>query len=614
MRWLRCTLAAALCLLAIQTRTVAQNTALQTPTPNRLSIAADLPAEISGATTLVAQLTQARELVVSDVHDDTFVAGRRFETLRQFYRGVPVEGGSVTRQMAGAVTISIFGELLTGIDIDTAPALLPVDAARITERIARRDLIAGTQPVLLIMPSVTGRFVLAYRATTQDQMTYYVDANTGEVLRQQSERQDEVGVGTGALGDQKKMITTSAAGAYRPVDRLRPGTIATYDTRGSEAALDRILNAGATDSDFPVDADNIWTDARVVDAHVNVGYTYDYFFKRFQWSGGDGNGRALFAVVHRGLINNAFFISPPSGPERGGAVVFGDTGGGVPVTSLDVVGHELMHGVTDASLRRRTGAGLGSGLFLEAPGTTSFTFNGTVFPCDTTVLVNSITGARVPFWCNGGRFVTASNHPGALNEGFSDIFGTSAEFFFQQPGNGPLRADYVEGEDVLGFGPIRSMNAPGSIAIAADAGAVPYPDNKTRTLNFALVIISGTQTNPTVIDIAPLAFVGGTPVTLFSRGTDSAGVHWNSTVISHAFYLAIEGGRNATSGITVTGVGAQNREQIERVFFRAMTQLMPNNPSFSTAAALIRQSAIDLYGASSAVSQAVNQALIAVGL
>ena len=51
--------------------------------------------------------------------------------------------------------------------------------------------------------------------------------------------------------------------------------------------------------------------------------------------------------------------------------------------------------------------------------------------------------------------------------------------------------------------------------------------------------------------------------------------HLNSTVLSHAFYLAIEGGRNATSGGFVTGVGAANRAQIEKVFFRAENEL-PN--------------------------------------
>ena len=44
----------------------------------------------------------------------------------------------------------------------------------------------------------------------------------------------------------------------------------------------------------------------------------------------------------------------------------------------------------------------------------------------------------------------------------------------------------------------------------------------------------------------PLAFVNGRFVGLAS--SDGGGVHHNSTVLSHAFYLAIEGGRNATTG------------------------------------------------------------------
>ena len=42
-------------------------------------------------------------------------------------------------------------------------------------------------------------------------------------------------------------------------------------------------------------------------------------------------------------------------------------------------------------------------------------------------------------------------------------------------------------------------------------------------------------------------------------------MHTNSAIPSHAFYLAVEGGRNRVSGLTVQGVGAANREQIERV-------------------------------------------------
>ena len=84
-------------------------------------------------------------------------------------------------------------------------------------------------------------------------------------------------------------------------------------------------------------------------------------------------------------------------------------------------------------------------------------------------------------------------------------------------------------------------------------------------------------------------------------------------MLSHAFYLAIEGGRNETTGRTVQGVGTANRHQIEQVFFRAMTALMPSRTNFQITDAVIRQSAVDLFGVGSAAQRAVYQALDAVG-
>jgi hypothetical protein len=66
--------------------------------------------------------------------------------------------------------------------------------------------------------------------------------------------------------------------------------------------------------------------------------------------------------------------------------------------------------------------------------------------------------------------------------------------------------------------------------------------------------------------------------------------------------------------LSVTGVGAANRAQIEKIFFRAMTQLMPNNANVVTAAAAVVQAAVDLYGPGAAATQAVTQAMTAVGL
>jgi thermolysin len=95
---------------------------------------------------------------------------------------------------------------------------------------------------------------------------------------------------------------------------------------------------------------------------------------------------------------------------------------------------------------------------------------------------------------------------------------------------------------------------------------------------------------------------------------DFGGVHTNSSIANHAFYLAVEGGRNATSGLAVTGVGFANREQIEKVFYRAFTAMLPAQARFSTARAATIQAARDLYGIGSAAERAVTEAWTAVGV
>ena len=95
---------------------------------------------------------------------------------------------------------------------------------------------------------------------------------------------------------------------------------------------------------------------------------------------------------------------------------------------------------------------------------------------------------------------------------------------------------------------------------------------------------------------------------------DNGGVHTNSTIASHAFYLAVEGGTNRTSGLRVTGVGATNRLQMERVFYRAFAQLMPSNANFAMARTVTLQAAQDLYGTTSAAYAAVRDAWTAVGV
>jgi thermolysin len=165
------------------------------------------------------------------------------------------------------------------------------------------------------------------------------------------------------------------------------------------------------------------------------------------------------------------------------------------------------------------------------------------------------------------------NEPGALTETFSDVIGTGVEFFFQQAGNGVGRAEYDIGEDVVSFGAIRSLSRPPSVS--------NHPDHYSRR---------------------------------FLGSDDNGGVHVNAGIGNNVFYLAVEGGINGTSAIEVTGVGARNRDQIEKIFYRAFTLMLPARATLSIARDATLQAARDLYGAGSAAEIALRDAWTAVGV
>ena len=607
---------AVFCILALTSVTLAA----QGPTgplnrPGLIAVHATTPADLRAWDTAIDQMVRARELVVLDSRADPDIDGRRHESLGQQYRGITVYGASLSRQTERGLTVSIVGSMFDGISTNTDATLSADQAVAALTTISGGRLV-GESPRLVIFPTIVGDYRLAYRVTMSDMKSYVVDAASGGVLwtTDEVQTQGQVGLGIGVLGDRKKISTTQAAGGFRTHDQHRPAAIRTFDTRGSEEALDRLLQppGAAVDSDFAIDADNTWADPAVVDTHVHSGWTEDYLFKQLSWTGIDNRRGTITAAVHAPLVSNAFFIPPPFGAGGRGMFVYGRTPAGVPMTPLDIVAHEMMHGVTHAGLTQRTGNGLLDTLFIDRFGPTTITSGGSTFSCDTTDVVFS-DGRRLPLLCNAGRFVLVSDHPGAINEAFSDVFGIAAEFFHQPAGTGPLRADYKLGEDVTGVGITRAADAPASLtAMMSSLGPIPYPDHASRAFTFVAAVSQGTRTNPTAVLVLPWMLVGNQLATLPSG--DSGGEHVNATVLSHAFYLAVEGGRNATSGLTVQGVGAANRVQIERAFFRAMVLMMPNNPSMRVAAEAILQASVDLHGASSPATVAIRQALQAVGL
>jgi len=83
-------------------------------------------------------------------------------------------------------------------------------------------------------------------------------------------------------------------------------------------------------------------DAETNEAFAGAGVTYDFYEKIFNRNSVDDNGMTLISTVHVGKkFNNAFW--------NGGQMAYGD-GDGVHFNrftiSIDVIGHELTHGVT----------------------------------------------------------------------------------------------------------------------------------------------------------------------------------------------------------------------------------------------------------------------------
>jgi Zn-dependent metalloprotease len=372
-----------------------------------------------------------------------------------------------------------------------------------------------------------------------DVQTYDVNARTGAIERHVSRLRHQapsIGSGSGVLRDQKKVSATQVSGGFLALDLLRPADALALDFHGSVTRLNNFFQSGRFfDSDIALSSTNSWTDGAVVDAHVYQGWVYDYYFKRFGRHSLDDHDIQITGLVHplarndvgrytsdtvNQYINNAAYIGD-------GFMFYGDGDGRVfdyLSGALDVIGHELTHGVTDYTSQ-----------------------------------------------------LDYQDESGALNEAFSDIMGTAIEFYYEKSGQGPQKGpNFLIGEDVFRL-------APGYLRSLQDPNSVGDPDHYSLR-----------------------RFIGTT--------TDFGGVHFNSTIPSHAFYLAVNGGRNRVSGITVPGIGIANIERMERIFYRAFVFLMGPRSKFADARAATLQAAADLYGSGSNERSQVEQAWTAVGI
>jgi thermolysin len=488
----------------------------------------------------VESMLRLGELDIIRVHEDTMIPGRVHERLGQVYKGVPVFGGQVVCQMDGRSIISLTGRLYEGVALDVNPVISPERATAIAIAQSGAGANAPGETTLGILPVEGGAYRLVYHVEVRSDWNIrelYIDAISGDLVRSINGIQTAgaIGQGTGVLGTLKKMSVNQTSSTYQAMDALRPAEAFTMDFRGSLARLNNFLATGFLfNSDIATDSDNVWTDGPTVDAHVYQGWVYDYYFKRFGRRGLDDHNIEIDGIVHPlarsqasfqpqdvvdTFINNAFYCCE-------GLMVYGDGDGRVfnyLAGGLDVVAHEMTHGVTDYS----------SNLIYQ-------------------------------------------DESGALNEAFSDIMAAAIEFYHQPVGSGNDKSDWLIAEDVY-------LRSPGYLRSLNNPSAAGEPDH------YSLRRFIGTN-------------------------IDDGGVHYNMTIATHAFYLAVAGGRNRISGINVPGVGFNNLEKMERIFYRAFALLMPSNARFSDARAVTLQAASDLYGDSSNERSQVEQAWNAVGV
>jgi thermolysin len=336
-------------------------------------------------------------------------------------------------------------------------------------------------------------------------------------------------------------------------DRLRPPLLTTYDMRGNLARTVSVVFDGTPlfPTDLATDSDNVWTDIPSIDGHAYIGWTYDYYFKRHGRRGLDNRDRPIVTLVN--------------GARR-------EDGANVP---LDLFGLFVVNAFWCGEC---------------GPGGIGVMYFGNGFPAN---LVFASTGQNWTYLAGSldvaahelTHGVTEStsdliymNESGALNESFSDMMGTAVEFFYQTPGPGVGQADFLIAED--------SIRTPSGIGLQG-----------LRSM------------------VSPIVFGDPDHYSIrFTGSDDNGGVHINSGIPNHAFFLAVAGGTNRVSGLSVPGVGLANMELIEKVFYRAFTLLMPANSTFATARAATIQAARDLYPTNAAVLNAVAQAWTAVGV
>ncbi|MGN9780869.1 M4 family metallopeptidase [Nonomuraea sp. ZG12] len=289
----------------------------------------------------------------------------------QRHRDLPVFGGQYlvhfTDRDGQRVVTGAGGRFLTELSVDPTPTVTAETAGKlarnllIRNRVARESVEAGAGE-LVVVPRGSG--VLAWRIPLKNHdraakrpilRDAYVDARSGAPLFAVDRLHFEGPVqatGQSAHGEQRTLNAYQRADdAYELRDRARPmwnggtGEILTYDAAGRDVFdyLEPGIPAGTEPARSPTQAFGpAHTESGAVDAHHGAGEVYEYY-RRLGREGLDGKGGTMHSVVNVTLSGEPFANAFWDGTK----MVYG--GGGPDYHSfaagLDVVGHEMTHGV-----------------------------------------------------------------------------------------------------------------------------------------------------------------------------------------------------------------------------------------------------------------------------
>lgn len=295
------------------------------------------------------------------------LGGRAHTTVRfgQVHRGVEVFGAQylvhMTRTGDGLVPEVANGHFFTELDVPVTPRVDP-GAARRLALLWSRPLVAERVDAhgLTILPvwrgTLTYRFTLwGSRFGRPAKHEVFVNAATGRLVLAYDDLQDDGGVttsGENVHGDTVPIEAYQRGDVYELRDRSREmfergsgeGQITTHNARGTPDYFGTARNIVTSSS--PVFRRTATTTG-AVDAHWGAGRTYE-FFRALGRDSLDDRGSSIVSTVNAAdpttfePMFNAFW--------DGTQMVYGNPGPIYPLSGdLDVVGHELTHGVIDHS-------------------------------------------------------------------------------------------------------------------------------------------------------------------------------------------------------------------------------------------------------------------------